>query len=499
MKLFERIERKMNGKQLGPFTLVNKKFIRAGWDAADKGGTLDDHWRKANNKPPITEATPAELRLIRARVRHEFNNNSYCRGIVNTVANYVIGTGPKLRLVPRGSVASEDRRTLYEYANLFNDWAWEIDLARKLRVAYCAKIKDGEGFLSLGTRIIKGAGITLNVKPFECDLVSHNDFMRDPGLPDGVNLDRDGNITSYEILPRHPGNASPFTFTDKPKQVPAGEVVHMYDETRPGLVRGISEIVAGLRMFAQLSRYSSAVVASAEAEAEITAVLKTQAPPSTGVQKVNPNEYFTLEHNTILSLPGGWELQYVPKSQPGQNHEAFLRTIIRDFGRGIGVPYAVAAADASGHNYSSMRGDWQGFYEEIKVRRNDVEHSALEKIFAEFNKEARLVFDDYGKMPQDFDYYWDWPGYEHVDPLKVANAQRVKLENKTTTLAREYAAQGLFYEDEIEQLKYEQGLTKDLVTVTKAANRTTPAADGGEDDQSNERGEDDQSNERGDE
>ena len=485
MKLSERIGRKMHGKRLGPFMLVNKKFLRAGWDATEKGGTLSDHWRKANSKDPVSEATPADLRVIRARVRHEFNNNSYCRGIVNTVTNYVIGTGPKLRLVPRGRVGGEDRRRLYEYANLFNDWAWEVDLARKLRVAYCAKIKDGEGFLALGTRRGGGEGITLNVKPFECDLVSHNDFTRDPGLPDGVNLDRDGNITSYEILPRHPGNASRFTFTDKPRRIPAGLIVHLYDETRPGLVRGISEIVAGLRMFAQLSRYSSAVVASAEAEAEITAVLKTQAPPNTGVAVQSANEFFTLEHNAVLTLPAGWEIQYVPKSQPSQNHEAFLRTIIREFGRGLGVPYAVAAADASGHNYSSMRGDWQGFYEEIKVRRNDVEHSALDKVFAEFNKEARLVFGGFGMLPSEYDYYWDWPGYEHVDPMKVAAAQKVRLENRTTTLAREYAAQGLFYEDEIEQLKYEQELTKGLVPVAQKASTAVPKD---EEDQSEEGG-----------
>lgn len=478
MKLLSAIANGLDGKTFlgGRYRLVRRKSVEANFDAAERGGLLQNHWRTANNLDPVSEATPEILRIVRARVRHEFNNNSYCKGIVNTVANYVIGTGPKLRLIPRGKVSQADRRRLYEYANLFNDWFWEIQGARKLRVIYCAKIKDGEGFASIGNRS-KGK-IRLTIKPFECDLVTHNDFNHDSGKPDGVVLDENDEIKSYKILRHHPGNVGWLTYGEKPRDVDARYVIHVFDETRPGLRRGIPEIATGLKMFAQLSRYSSAVVNSAESAAEISAVLKTQSPPAGGITQTPANSVFELEHNAILTLPGGWELQQLNPTQPGQNHESFLKTIIRDIGRGIDVPYAVAAADASGHNYSSMRGDWQAFYESIKVRRDDMEHNALEKVLEEFNYEARLVYPDHSRLPE-YDYYWDWPGYEHVDPLKVANAQKVSLENRTTTLAREYAKQGLFYEDEINQLVYEQELTEKLGTP---APKSEPPVKGDPDD-----------------
>lgn len=459
--ILSRVSNKIASKLDGAEFFGKYRLVRASWDASERGGVLKEHWRKAHTTllDPNAEATPDVLRIIRSRVRQEYNNNGYCRGIVNTVANYVIGTGPKLRLIPRGKATMSDRRRLYDYANMFNDWAWEIDLARKMRVMCAAKIKDGEGFAALATR---GRGlIRLNVKPFECDLVTHNDPARMTSDPDGVEVDAFGEVKSFMILPRHPGNTSWLSFLDKPKSVSADRVIQWFDESRPGLLRGVPEIAAGLKMFAQLSRYSSAVVNSAETAAEISAVLKTNTPPQAGASTMAPNTVFELEHNAILTLPGGWEIQQINPTQPGQNHEAFLKTIIREIGRGLGAPYAVAAADASGHNYSSMRGDWQGFFEEIKVRRNDIELQGLEKIRLEFDKEARLVFPEYRNLPT-YDFYWDWPGYEHVDPLKVAEAQKVRLENRTTTLAREFAKEGLFYEDEIQQQVYEQELTECL-------------------------------------
>lgn len=459
-RLGERISNRLDGTEFfGKYRLVRN--VRASWDAAERSGILRDHFRKASTTllDPNVEATPEVLRIIRSRVRQEYNNNGYCRGIVNTVANYVVGTGPKLRLIPRGKASMQDRRRLYDYANLFNDWAWEIDLARKLRVICAAKIKDGEGFAALTTRN-KGK-IRLNIRPFECDLVTHNDPARLPDQPDGIELDEFGDVDSYMVLPRHPGSNSWLSLLEKPKKVSASRIIHWFDESRPGLMRGVPEIASGLKMFAQLSRYSQAVVNSAETAAEISAVLKTNTPPQAGATSVAANSVFELEHNAILALPGGWEIQQINPTQPGSNHEAFLKTIIREIGRGLGAPYAVAAADASGHNYSSMRGDWQGFFEEIKVRRNDFELHGLEKTRLEFDLEARLVFPEYKQLP-DYDFYWDWPGYEHVDPEKVANAQKVRLENRTTTLAREFAKEGLFYEDEIEQQKYEATLTEGL-------------------------------------
>lgn len=459
MKIVQAFAKRVGTSLLQYSDRKERAAVLAKFDAAQRGGQLAEHWKQADFLEPNAEASPETLRIIRARVRHEYNNNSYCKGIVRTVANYVVGAGPQLRLLPRGEADRTTRRKLYDYANLFNDWFWDVDGARKVRLACESKIKDGEGWLMLGNR---GKGdIRLTLRPFECDLVTHNDSSRDPSNPDGVILDEHGDPVAYMILRNHPGGGWMATFSETPRRIDAKWVCHWYDETRPGLARGVPEIAAGLHMFAQLGRYSRAVVTNAEHMAEISGVIHTTTPPMGRQNTISPNTVFELEHNAVLALPEGWEFDQVQPTQTNADHERFMRTMIREMARGPGVPYAVAAADASGHNYSSMRGDWQGFFEEIKVRREDAEHQVLEKILDAFTEEARRVYPEYRNL-QNYDYYWDWPGYEHVDPFKVANAQEKKLNNHTTTLAREFAKEGLFYEDEIQQIIYERQLTEAL-------------------------------------
>ena len=59
-------------------------------------------------------------------------------------------------------------------------------------------------------------------------------------------------------------------------------------------------------------------------------------------------------------------------------------------------------------------------------------------------------------------HVWFWDGQEHVDPMKEANAQRVRLESRTTTLATEYARQGKDWETELRQIAKEQKLMDEL-------------------------------------
>ena len=57
---------------------------------------------------------------------------------------------------------------------------------------------------------------------------------------------------------------------------------------------------------------------------------------------------------------------------------------------------------------------------------------------------------------------WFWDGHEHVDPSKEATAQEKRLNNRTTTLASEYARQGKDWETELRQIAKERRLMKDL-------------------------------------
>jgi capsid protein len=137
--------------------------------------------------------------------------------------------------------------------------------------------------------------------------------------------------------------------------------------------------------------------------------------------------------------------------------------------------------DSSGHNFSSMRGDWQAFFASIRYRRHLCEQQALEKILIAWLAEARLVFGI--QPPEEFDYVWDWPAAEPADPVKQAEASKILLEARLTTYAREYSKMGLNADDELRQRAREEDLLRDLGIAPAAAGPAPQAAqpDDGED------------------
>lgn len=440
-----------------------RRTIRARFDAAENTGPHVKHWQGADSLSPDLSANAAVRKTMRNRCRYEVYNNSYAAGIVNTLANYVIGTGPTLRMVPAPDATKRQKEQLARMAADYNRWAWDVQLAQTLHTLQRAKSVDGEGFAMLVTTPVERYGVTLDVVPFEADMCTDG-YQADSLAPDGVRVGPDGRASSYMILSEHPGGSYS---ADLAKPYPAGQVVHWFDPLRAGLHRGIPEIVPALMMFAQLRRYTSAVVTAAEFAADFSGVLQTDAPPGEAVALSAADE-FPIERGTILSAPNGWKLAQLKAEHPGPEHEQFLRCIIREIGRCLDMPYAVAAMDASGHNYSSMRGDWQAFFAAIRVRRYRCEQQALDKILNPWAREWQLS--NGVALAPGYDYVWDWPAAEVLDPYKEAMATKVRLESMQTTYAEEYAKRGLPWMDSFQQAAIERSVMRELnLSVAPAA------------------------------
>jgi len=126
------------GKDAG--TPRRAHFIRARYDAA---ATTDDnrrHWANADGLTANAANSAEVRRILRNRARYEVANNSYAKGVVLTLANDVIGTGPRLQLLTED--ADANRRIEQEFAR----WAKAVSLAEKLRTMRMARAQDGEAF-----------------------------------------------------------------------------------------------------------------------------------------------------------------------------------------------------------------------------------------------------------------------------------------------------------------------------------------------------------------
>ena len=93
-------------------------------------------------------------------------------------------------------------------------------------------------------------------------------------------------------------------------------MIHYFRADRPGQSRGIPEITPALPLFAQLRRYTLAVLAAAETAADFAAVLYTDAPANGEADPVEPMDLVELERRMATVLPGGWKLGQIQAEQP---------------------------------------------------------------------------------------------------------------------------------------------------------------------------------------
>jgi capsid protein len=293
---------------------------------------------------------------------------------------------------------------------------------------------------------------------------------------DGIVFDTHGNPVEYHVLRAHPGDGS--GLTRDYDRVPASSVVHWYRSDRPGQARGIPDIMPALPLFAQLRRFTLAVLAAAETAADFAGILYTDAPANGETDSAEPFEPIELEKRALLTMPGGWKMSQLEAEQPATTYAEFKREILNEIARCLNMPFNVAAGNSSGYNYASGRLDHQTYFKAIRVEQSHVETVVLDRILAAWLDEAVLVPDflPTGQGPiADWPHQWFWDGHEHVDPAKEATAQATRLANHTTTLADEYARRGLDWETQLRQRAKEMALMNELGLVSPQAQAPSPS------------------------
>ncbi|NMA46086.1 MAG: phage portal protein [Lentisphaerae bacterium] len=422
-------------------------------------------------------------RLISARARNEFANNSFAYGIIWTLADDTIGTGPRLQLEP-----SEDMTTvmttdpaLQRRERRFHAWARAVKLNALLRCARIAKAVDGETFIWL--QVNKGArrDVPLEPKLYEAEYVT-SDLYADQlggihrsGVPvevDGIVYDPYGNPLTYKFARVHPGQSGIAAY-GRPFEVPASQVIHYANIFRPGQHRGLSEMTAALHIFNDLRRYSTAVVLAAEVSARLSFIISNDLPPEVYTElyggslanaqdgdpqslldKLGGLDEFRNEEQHGLILPDGYKAMQLKSEQPTAQYVTFKDAKIAEAARVFSMPFNVAAGDSSSYNYASGRLDHQVYHKKLLIERETISQDILDPILAAWEEYDRAQHpDDYAH--ETTGHYWMFDGFEHVDPIKEANAQAARLTNGVTTMAEECAREGRDYHSILRQRKRE--------------------------------------------
>jgi lambda family phage portal protein len=434
-------------------------LVRAKYDSAQTTDLNRKHWANADHLSADAGLLPAVRQTMRNRARYELRNNSYAAGIASTWANDLVGTGPRLQLDLGPDVNPAAVRAV---ETAVYDWSVAIDLARKLRIAKTAKISDGEVF-GLKTNNRRLDGVQLDLKLVEADQVISPLGIMLAGDVDGFKFDDDGNVTQYWVAKYHPGSMAMGLSTEG-QWVDADYVMHWFHATRPGQHRGVPEINPALELFALLRRYTLAVVTAAETAASFAVILKTNMPPEAAAAALDPLETMPIVRGMGISAPEGWDPVQMRAEHPTSTHDQFVRRLLSEICCALGIPYIVGAMDSSAANYSSMRGDYLVYRKRIAVERNDLERIFLDPLLYAWFDEAV----DAGIIPRGlppfsaWNWTWTWDGFEHVDPLKEADADAAMVASNMSSLAEVCAKRGRDWRVVLRQRAAERALEREL-------------------------------------
>lgn len=437
---------------------TRRRSISFSYDAAQTSVENRRHWAAADGLSAQAAHNPSVLKLLRTRSRYEVANNSYARGLVDTIANYVVGTGPRLQML----TSSDDLNLKVE--SLWIKWAKETGFAQKLRTMRVSQCESGEVFGLLANNPILKNPIKLDVKVIEADQCTSPMMGYDPlgREVDGIKFDDFGNPSTYTLMKRHPGDM--YFLPQDFIEVQAKDITHLFRPTRPGQARGVPELTPALALFAYLRRYTLAVLNAAEQAALITGIIHTDASASAeDADQVDAFEPSQIDRGTLLTMPFGWKVNQLKAEQPTTVYGDFKDQILNEIARCLNVPFNIAACNSSSYNYASGRLDHQAFFRFLEISRDEIVHRVLEKIFAAWIEEAVVA----GELPssmlaEDTTHQWFWDGFEHVDPSKEATAQQTRLQNHTTTYAAEFAKQGLDWREQLKQRAVEVKMLKEF-------------------------------------
>lgn len=440
-----------------------------GYEAAKTTRVNEGLWRDAS-------AGEADIWLlhslgtIRNRARYEMRNSGYASGIVETYVNDIVGAfGPRLQINSDDEKLNEDAEKVWAAWMPAADFRGRLHFVDILRQNVGQLWPAGEWFnqmVNAGGRDMTAfrekIPVSLRLMPIEPDRIQNpGGTFSDEFNREGITVDDDGRVISYFVLDEHPDGLA-LTTSDEGTDVPAADMLHVFDEKRPGQSRGEPILAPVLNLFGHLRSFTEDTLLAARVAAMLAGFIFTDHPNIDLDDEDDELPIFDLETMTISTLPKGWKVDQITPKHPGATFKEFKREMLSEVGRPVGMPFLRVGADASGHNFSSARLDLQIYWSGIRTKQGWIERSYLNPLLIRILSEWALLTGRASAMNTPLRINWTWPPVPQVDPLKEALAAKVRLLLGTTNLARETENQGTDWNDILVQRAKEQEKAKEL-------------------------------------
>jgi lambda family phage portal protein len=341
---------------------VRARVMARHFEAASVGRRTDGWSRRGTDAN--SAASGAALSHLRGKARDLARNNPYARRGIKRIVTNTVGWG--IRPKPTGSGAQL-------IMGLWKLWAetTQCDAAGRLtfyglqKLVMRTVVESGEVLIRRRLRRpVDGLAIPLQLQVLEPDFIdtSKDGMTGTAGGPiiQGIEFDALGRRIAYWLFDQHPGGGSqPMSGMGmESRRIPADGVLHVYDQERPGQVRGPSWLASVAVRLSDFDEFEDATLMkqkiSACLAAFVTDVDGSGAAIGEASTSASDQSIDTMEPGMIVNLPSG---RTVTVANPPQasDHQSFATTALRGVAAGLGVTYEDLCGDYSQVNYSSAR------------------------------------------------------------------------------------------------------------------------------------------------
>lgn len=328
------------------------KLVERSYDGA-KTGRRTSGWVSGGTSAN-SEIAPA-LTLLRNRSRDLVRNNPYAAKAINSLVSNAIGIG----ITP----------TLSDGQALWKRWATECDADGQLdfyglQMLAARTIREsGEVLVRLRYRLPSdGLSVPLQLQVLEPDYLDNFKYENLPNggwIQHGIEYDAIGRRAAYWLYKKHPGELSPVLNGLLSYRVPATDVLHIYEKTRPGQSRGVPVLAPSMLKMRDLDDYEEAELVRKGIEACFAAFVTTDAD---GLTMGESSTESGSSNRRLENLSAGM-IQYLKPGEdvsfgsPGavQGYNEYIRTQLHAIAAGAGITYEQLTGDLSQVNYSSIR------------------------------------------------------------------------------------------------------------------------------------------------
>lgn len=425
--------------------------LQTSHDAAGMGRRMRG-WTPASSGPNRANTGAPS---IRNRARDIGRNDWAGRAIPTRWAANLVGTGIIAR--PKTTDAELKARLV----ELWDEWLEVcdadgiLDLYGQQNMVARNWIEAGEVFVRLRPRLpVDDLPVSLQLQILESDMVPMTDSRAPNGneIVQGIEFDRLGRRTAYWMHRNHPGDGK--GNTGELVRVPAEFILHIYEPSRPGQLRGVSDFAPILAKLRSVGNYDDAVLFRQEIANLFAGFLER--PPSGSDRALDPLTgqpvqtdtsgvpMAAMEPGTMQELLPGEKVVFSDPPDSGANYGDFSRAQHQFIAAGTGLPYELLTGDLRDVSDRALRvilnefrrhcqqRQWHILIPQLcrKVRNAWADAAVLDGVLTpEEGREAKRVT-------------WVPQGWAYIHPTQDVQAKKMEVESGFNSRTRVITERG---------------------------------------------------------